>query len=531
MAMSSISVREATFRLLRELGMTTVFGNPGSTELAFLDRWPQDLRYILGLQECVVVGMADGYAQATGTAAFVNLHSAAGVGHALGAIYTAYRNRTPLVITAGQQTRDLMPLRPFLGAASACEFPKPYIKWSCEPARAADVPLAIAQAHYMAMQRPCGPTFVSVPADDWSQPAEAVTVHSKARSFAADPTSLRKLAHAIDDSRKPMIVIGASVAQERAADLAVALAERMQCPVWSEALASRSGFPEQHPLFAGFLPAAPAPLARILERHDLVLVLGANAFTFHVPGDLQQVRVATTVYQITDDPELAAVALGAASILGAVGLTMASLLEEISVKARESEYVRERPARVAATDPISAEFVLQTIADLRQAGSVIVEEAPSHRSALQAHLPINDGGYHAVASGGLGYGAAAAVGLALADPSRRVICIVGDGSAMYSIQALWTAARHRLPITYVVLNNGGYGAMRAFSKLLDIQNAPGIDIPLLDFTALAQGHGCLGRRVTRATELPAALREAFAESTPTVVDVTVDAAVPSLFRN
>lgn len=525
--MSSITVREATIHLLRDLGMTTVFGNPGSTELAFLNQWPQDLRYILGLQECVVVGMADGYAQATGTAAFVNLHSAAGVGHALGGIYTAYRNRTPLVITAGQQARDLMPLRPFLGAAAACEFPKPYIKWSCEPARAADVPLAIAQAHYMAMQRPCGPTFVSVPADDWSQPAEAVTVYPKSRNFVADPTSLRMLARAIDHSRKPMIVIGAAVAQERAADLAVALAERMRCPVWSEALASRSGFPEHHPLFAGFLPAAPAALARILERHDLVLVLGANAFTFHVPGDLQQVRAATTVYQITDDPELAAAALAATSILSTVALAVTSLLEKITAKQCAAEYVRERPVRVAATDPISAELVLQTIADLRPAGSIIVEEAPSHRSALQAHLPISDGGYHAMASGGLGYGAAAAVGLALADPSRRVICIVGDGSAMYSIQALWTAARHRLPLTYVVLNNGGYGALRAFSKLLHVQNAPEIDIPLLDFAALAQGHGCIGRRVTQATELTTALRESLADSGPTVVEVIVDAAVQS----
>src|SRR5262249_6841344 len=153
------TVRDATLNLLRSLDMTTVFGNPGSTELAFLHEWPEDFHYILGLQESVVVGMADGFAQATGRAAFVNLHSAAGVGHSPGSVYPAYRNQTPLVITAGQQSRDLMPLRPFLGAASAAEFPRPYVKWSCEPARAADVPLAIAQAYHIAMQKPCGPAF------------------------------------------------------------------------------------------------------------------------------------------------------------------------------------------------------------------------------------------------------------------------------------------------------------------------------------------------------------------------------------
>ena len=162
-----LSVREAVFDLLRGLKMTTVFGNPGSTELPFLDRWPDDFRYVLGLQEASVVGMADGYARATGRAAFCNLHSAAGVGHALGNIYNAYRNQTPLVISAGQQSRSLLPMNPFLGASEAASFPKPYVKWSSEPARGEDVPQAIAHAYHIATQRPYGPTLVSIPFDDW----------------------------------------------------------------------------------------------------------------------------------------------------------------------------------------------------------------------------------------------------------------------------------------------------------------------------------------------------------------------------
>jgi benzoylformate decarboxylase len=510
--------------------MTTVFGNPGSTELAFLHDWPQDFRYILGLQESIVVGMADGYAQGTGTAAFVNLHSAAGVGHALGAVYTAYRNQTPLVITAGQQTRDLMLLRPFLGATAAAEFPRPYVKWSCEPARAADVPLAIAQAHHIAMQKPCGPTFVSVPADDWLQQTEGVSVHTKSRDFAPDPVLLRALASAINASQRPVLVVGSAVARDGATDLALVLAETLQASVWSAPLSSRSAFPEDHPLFAGFLPAAPEPLFNILADYDLVLVLGASAFTFHVSGDLQRASSAAPVYQITDDAEAAATALAATSVLGTMRPAIAALTEHVVKKERRMTSARARLGRVSPADPIPASFVMQTIADLRQSDSVIVEEAPSHKQALQHHLPIRNNAFYSMASGGLGFGLAAAAGLALADPSRHVICIVGDGSAMYSIQALWTAARYRLRVTYVVLNNGGYGAMRAFSQLMKSKDPPGIDLPLLDFIALARGHGCKASRVSRAADLAPALGEAFATPTPTLVEVVVDRTVQQLFR-
>src|SRR5574339_228288 len=159
------TVREATVCLLRELGMTTIFGNPGSTELPLFRDFPDTFRYVLGLQESVVVGMADGYAQSTRNAALVNLHSAAGVGHAMGNIFTAFKNQTPLIVTAGQQPRSILPFDPFLFAAQATELPKPYVKWACEPARAEDVPLALARAYHLAMQPPCGPVFVSIPAD------------------------------------------------------------------------------------------------------------------------------------------------------------------------------------------------------------------------------------------------------------------------------------------------------------------------------------------------------------------------------
>src|SRR5262252_1079183 len=195
------SVRLTVFCLMRKLGMTIIFGNPGSTELPLFRNFPGDFRYVLGLQESVVVGMADGYAQATGNAALVNLHSAAGVGHAMGNIFTAYRNRTPLVVTAGQQARSILPYEPFLYSSQATELPKPYVKWSCEPARAADVPAAIARAYYLAMQPPRGPVLVSVPADDWAQPCERIEARLVSNEMRPEPRVLSSIGDALDAAR------------------------------------------------------------------------------------------------------------------------------------------------------------------------------------------------------------------------------------------------------------------------------------------------------------------------------------------
>src|SRR3979411_2069486 len=195
---ASPSVKDATLNLLRAFGSRKVFGNPGSTELPFLSDWPDDIDYVLGLQEASVIGMADGYAQATRNATFVNLHSAAGVGNALGNIFTAHRNQTPLVITAGQQARSILPLQPFLYAERASEFPRPYVKFSVEPARDEDVPAAIGRPHYVAMQPPCGPTFVSVPLDDWTHQTQPVEVRSVSRELGPDPDAMRALATAAD---------------------------------------------------------------------------------------------------------------------------------------------------------------------------------------------------------------------------------------------------------------------------------------------------------------------------------------------
>src|SRR5215813_3485213 len=217
-AKPTTTVRDAVLQLLRSFGTTTIFGNPGSTELPLYRAFPNDFRYVLGLQEGVVVGMADGYAQATRSAAFVNLHSAAGVGHAMGNIFTAYRNRTPLVIAAGQQARAILPYDPFLFSLQATELPKPYVKWSCEPARAEDVPQAIARGYYLAMQPPRGPVLVSIPADDWARDCEPVAARVVSTEIRPDPRVLAGIGDALDAARAPALVVGSAVDRDGAWD-------------------------------------------------------------------------------------------------------------------------------------------------------------------------------------------------------------------------------------------------------------------------------------------------------------------------
>ncbi|MBL6454931.1 benzoylformate decarboxylase [Belnapia sp. T6] len=521
------TVRQTVMDLLRDCGMTTVFGNPGSTELPFLDRWPNDFRYVLGLQESTVVAMADGHARATGRAAFCSLHSAAGVGHAAGSIFTAFRNHAPLVITAGQQARSLLPLNPFLGATEAAQFPKPYVKWSVEPARAEDVPAAIAHAWHIAMQPPCGPTFVSIPMDDWAAPAAPLPPRRVGWETAPDPALLAEAATALAASQRPVLVIGPEVDATGAGPAAVALAERLRAPVLASPFSSRVSFPEGHPLFAGFLAAAPEAVTAALAPYDLVLVLGAPVFTFHVAG---QYRL-PPVIQMTVEGEAIAAAPTGMGILGSLRLglpTLAALLPEAT---RPAPPPRALPPAPAPAGPIPAGFLFHELARARPADSIIVEEAPSHRPAIQAHLPIPDwGGFYTMASGGLGYGLPAAVGVALAQPGRRVVAVIGDGSMMYSIQALWTAVREALPVTVIVVDNAGYGAMRSFSQVLGVEHAPGIDLPGLDFPSLAAGMGCPALRVTEPGEIEPALRQAFAAPGPMLLSVAVDPAIPTLYR-
>src|SRR5438067_1607079 len=527
---ASITVKQATLDLLRAFGIKKVFGNPGSTELPFLSDWPDDIDYVLALQEASAVGMADGYAQATRNAGFVNLHSAAGVGNALGNIYTAHRNQTPLVITAGQQARSIMPLQPFLFAERATEFPQPYVKYSIEPARAEDVPAAIARAYYVAMQPPCGPTFVSVPIDDWSHQTQPVEARQVSRELGPDPAAMQALADALHESKHPALVVGPGVDRAQAVELMVRVAEKARAAVWASPFSARCSFPESHPQFAGFLHASPGQLSEALRDHDLVVVIGAPVFTFHVEGHASIFDGATTLFQITDDPGAAAITPAGNSIIATMKPALTMLLELLPDAKRAVPAGRTLPPAPSAGDPIPVEYLLHSLSAAMPADAVLVEEAPSHRPLMQKFMPMRgQDSFYTMASGGLGYSLPASVGMALGRPDVRTVCLIGDGSAMYSIQALWTAAQRKLPLTVVVINNSGYGAMRSFSQVMQVRNVPGLDLPGLDFVKLAQGHGCDAVRVSKSSELTSALKRGLAHDGMSLIEVMVDSAVPLLY--
>jgi benzoylformate decarboxylase len=519
-----VTVREAVFDLLRSFGVTTVFGNPGSTELPMFRDFPSDFRYVLALQESLAVGMADGFAQAQRNAALVNLHSAVGVGHALGNLFTAYRNQTPLVITAGQQARSILPFEPFLFASEAAQFPKPYVKWSCEPARAQDVPAAIARAYYVAMQAPRGPTFVSIPVDDWDQLCDPIEPRRVSRVTAGDPALLAEAAEALSQAERPVIVVGAAVARDDAWAEAVALAERHRAAVWVSPMSARSSFPEDHRLFAGFLAADRARIVASLAGADLILVLGAPVFTYHVEGFGPHIPPGAKLIQLVDDPTVAAWAPAGVSIVTHLRLGIRALLAGPPPRVRTAPTVPPRAPRLPP-DRLTDSYLLQQIAALRPADSIIVEEAPSSRGPKHDYLPILEPDtFYTCASGGLGHGLPAAVGMALARPLDRVIAVLGDGSSLYSIQALWSAAQLGLRIAFIVIRNGRYQALHDFGRHFVLKDLPGTQLPGLDFCALAAAQGVRAICVTRTSELDAALREAFRFEKALLVEVITEEA-------
>ena len=327
------TVREATFDFLREQGMTTVFGNPGSTELPFLEQFPDDFRYVLGLHEGVAVGMADGYAQASGRPAIVNLHTAPGVGNAMGALFTAQANHSPLVVTAGQQARSLMTLQALLTNRDAARMPHPLVKWSYEPPRAEDVPHAIARATHLAALPPRGPVFVSIPMDDWrAEVDEDAVAHQTSRSVSgragADPEVVHDLARRLAAAENPVLVVGPDADASGAWDAAVELAERARLPVWAPPATGggRIGFPEDHAHFRGVLPPAVGPLSETLAGHDLILVVGSQVFAYYpnLPGPL--LPEGASLVAITSDPDEAARAPMGDAIVADVKLTLEALL-------------------------------------------------------------------------------------------------------------------------------------------------------------------------------------------------------------
>jgi benzoylformate decarboxylase len=522
------TVRTVTYDLLRSLGLTTVFGNPGSTEQTFLQEFPGDFRYVLALQEASVIAMADAFAQVTRRPALVNLHSSAGLGNALGNLVAASHGNTPLIVTSGQQHRELMIGEPYLGNRDATTFPKPWVKWSYEPARAQDVPEAFMRAYAMALQPPTGPVYLSIPMDDWKQPlASPARVRTVSDRVAPEAERLRRFADRISASRRPALVFGPEVDRAGGWDAAVALAEKLRASVYGAPLLDRASFPEDHPCFRGPLGMSVKTISDRLTGHDLAVVIGAEVFRYYpyVPGDY--LPAGTELLQITADPEAAAAARVGDALLADPKIAIEELLDLVAEgDARTAPEPMARPHVLpqVPSRPLTPPEVYAVLSRVRPPDSVIVNESTSTMAQQIEWLPtVRTGSFFATASGGIGWALPAAVGVALGDRdrgvSRPVIGLIGDGSFQYSVQALWTAAQHQLPIVYVVMRNSEYSILKSFAVLEETPGVPGLDLPGLGIAAIAGGFGCRAVDVETTEELEQEFKTALSARTTTVIVV------------
>ncbi|MDR6433926.1 benzoylformate decarboxylase [Brucella pseudogrignonensis] len=541
--MTEKTIRDVTFQLLRDLGLTTVFGNPGSTEETFLKDFPEDFTYIQTLQEASAVGAADGYAQATRKPAIVNVHTSAGLCNGMSNILTAFMNKTPLIITAGNQTREMLLMEPWLTNIEPANLPRPWVKWSYEPVRAEDVPAAFMRAYAMAMQAPQGPVFLSIPLDDWDKPAtEAATVRTVATRIAPDPLRLAEFAAILDKAKNPALIYGAAIARSDGWKQAIELAEKMQAHVFAAPASERPPFPETHPLYCGGLPFAKGPLSERLKGYDVAIVIGAPVFRYYPYVDGAYLPDNLQLLHITDDATESAKAPVGDSLVGDAILSIETLIKLVTKRHKPSASPLKQAhgmaphpaaAKTASDGVITALELFKTLRKAMPADTILVEESPSNLGELHTAWPIEKpDSFYTFASGSLGWNLPASVGLALAEKEsaspRPVLAIIGDGSFQYSIQALWTAVQHQLPILFVVPCNQQYGILKSFAELEETPGVPGLDIPGLDFVSLAKGYGATGVKTETLEDVARECQAALNRNGPTVLAVPIMPTIPPL---
>jgi benzoylformate decarboxylase len=522
------TVHEVTYDLLRELGLTTVFGNPGSTEQTFLKNFPDDFTYVLGLQEASVLAMADGFAQSTGRPALVNVHTGAGTGNAMGSLVAAYKGNVPLIVTAGQQTREMVLCDPYLTNKDENLLPLPWVKWAYQPARAEDVPAAFMRAYAVALQPPAGPVFLSIPLDDWEKPALGpAVVRTVSHRVSPDAQRLHGFAERINRAQRPLLVYGPEVDRSGAWDAGVAFAERVGAPVYAGPLPDRASFPEDHRLYRGQLPMTIAGVTETLRGHDLVVVIGAQVFRYYPYVAGEYLPAGTELLQLTADPGLAGAAPVGDSLLGDALLVLEQLVGLVDDHGDRPVAAPPAPAAAVADEavpPLTPDAVWSTLAAVKPADAPLVTESTSTMAQQLRFLPTTrPGSFFATASGGIGWGVPAAVGIALGDRARgvhrTVVATIGDGSFQYSVQAIWTAAQHRLPVIYVVMRNHEYSILKSFAVLEKTPGVPGLDLPGLDIASIAAGFGCRAVNVDSTEKLAQEFTTALHADGPTVIVV------------
>ena len=533
------TVWHAFYNLLRSYGMRTIFGNPGSTEQPMLKNFPSDFEYILALQEASVVAMADGFSQATCKPVVVSLHTSAGTGNGMGNIMTASLNKTPLVLIAGQQTREMLIGEPMLANREAETMPKPWVKWAYQPVRAQDVPAALVRAIATATMPPAGPVYLSIPLDDWDAKVISTPIpRTVSTRIAPDPEQLSSFAGRIAKAKNFALILGQEVDKSLGWEAAIKFAELLRAPVFQAPLAERAPFPERHVLYKGPLPIARGPLSNKLAGYDLVLVVGAEVWRYYpyVPGPVAPPGL--ELLQITNDPHDAATAVVGDSLLSDARLALEGLYQLLhsTVDQPSSESNATEPSAETAlaqstekpeASPMTALDAWTAIAQLRPKNALLVQESPSNGEDLVRVWPAEQPeSYFTFASGGLGWNAPAAVGIALAQKqnktSRPTVLAVGDGSLHYSVQSIYTAVQHKVKLIYLVPRNEEYAILKEFAILEDTPNVPALDLPGLNAQAVAKSYGCPAFRVENTVELQKRFEEALKIDGPVLIEFPVD---------
>lgn len=542
--------RAAFLRLLESEGVSRLFGNPGTTELAIMEALgaQSQIGYVLGLQEGIVVAMADGYARASGRLAAANVHVAPGLGNAMGALYNAKFYGSPVLVTAGQQEQGHGLMEPML-YDPLVPIAQSQVKWAVEATRLQDLPRIVHRAAKVALTPPTGPVFISLPGDilDAEGPLDLGRPTRVDSAVRPSDAALDALAQRLLDARNPVLIAGHELATRDALAEAAALADTLGAAVYQQTVPYAAHFLSEHPAFLGALTRSQTQVRAALQPHDLLVCLGADVLRMSVHHPIDALPENMPVVQISErDWELGKNYPAEIAIRADVKETLRVLVETLRRKMSPAQKTaaakrlaglaannwtakraaaREEAQKLADARPIDPKCLMMRITDALPRDAVVVEEGLTSTFSLLAHLPLRDAqGYFGLASGGIGFAMAGAVGISLALPQRPVVAIVGDGSAMYSIQALWTAAHLNVPITYVIPNNRGYRILK--ERLVSFRKTDrfiGMDLqqPEIDFVALAQSIGVRAQRIARADEIDGALRSAIAQGGPSLLDVRV----------
>jgi benzoylformate decarboxylase len=555
-SLPAMSGKRAFLELLRQEGVGIVFGNPGTTELPLMDAFAveHDIRYILGLQEAALMAMADGYAQASGKLAVLNLHVAPGLGNAMGMLYDAQKAASPVLITAGQQDTDYLVTEPVLSADLAT-LARPFVKWSAEVHRLDDLARLVHRAAKTALAPPTGPVFLSLPGDILKEEGK-VDLMAPTRvgtRLRGDLEEIAKAAAILAEAKRPVIMAGDAVAQSHALSELVELAELIGAPVYAEFVPNTASFPSSHPLFRGNVVRQQQVVRKILDEYDVLISAGANLFTLSLPSSVEPMPPGMPLIHLDTDPwEIGKNYPAAAAILG----DPKSTLPELSAMTRERmtsaargeararlhtaseaslsdrEALQAKARALANTVPVQPLALLGAIGDMLPKDAVVIEEVLSSAPGIRQLIRSDDAqSFFGLRGGGIGWGLPAAIGIKLALPDRPVVALIGDGSALYTIQALWTAAHYRIPVIFVILNNTSYRilkqrlhALRGLAEQVDTYVGMELLDPAIDFVGLSRSLGVAAERARTVNEATDLIGKALRDNVPMLIDVELDRA-------